>query len=63
LEAKSLGSTGRRPSKLQDLRMGEGYVSAILGAIANAIYDAVGVRLFSTPFTAEKILRGLGKIK
>ena len=43
--------------------VGEGYVSAILGAIANAIYDAVGVRLFSTPFTAEKILRGLGKIK
>ena len=43
--------------------VGEGYVSAILGAIANAIYDAVGVRLFSTPFSAEKILRGLGKIK
>ena len=43
--------------------VGEGYVSAILGAIANALYDAVGVRLFSTPFTAEKILRGLGKIK
>jgi len=43
--------------------VGEGYVSAILGAIANAIYDAVGVRLFSTPFTAERILRGLGKIK
>ncbi len=43
--------------------VGEGYVSAILGAIANAIYDAVGVRLFTTPFTPEKILRGLGKIK
>jgi CO/xanthine dehydrogenase Mo-binding subunit len=43
--------------------VGEGYVSAILAAIANAIYDAVGVRLFSTPFTPEKILRGLGKIK
>ncbi len=42
--------------------VGEGYVSAILAAIANAIYDAVGVRLFSTPFTPEKILRGLGKI-
>jgi len=42
--------------------VGEGYVSAILGAIANAIYNAVGVRLFSTPFTPEKILRGLGKI-
>lgn len=43
--------------------VGEGYVSAILAAIANAIYDAVGVRLFSTPFTPEKILKGLKKIK
>ncbi|MFH1243618.1 MAG: molybdopterin cofactor-binding domain-containing protein [Pseudomonadota bacterium] len=43
--------------------VGEGYVSAILAAIANAIYDAVGIRLYSTPFTPEKILRGLGKIK
>ncbi|MCP4576828.1 MAG: molybdopterin-dependent oxidoreductase [Deltaproteobacteria bacterium] len=43
--------------------VGEGYVSAILAAIANAIYDAVGVRFFSTPFTPEKILKGLGKIK
>jgi CO/xanthine dehydrogenase Mo-binding subunit len=43
--------------------VGEGYVSAILAAIANAIYDAIGVRLFSTPFTPEKILKGLGKIK
>jgi CO/xanthine dehydrogenase Mo-binding subunit len=43
--------------------VGEGYVSAILAAIANAIYNAVGVRLYSTPFTAEKILKGLGKIK
>jgi CO/xanthine dehydrogenase Mo-binding subunit len=43
--------------------VGEGYVSAILAAIANAIYDAVGVRLYSTPFTPEKILRGLGKIR
>ena len=42
--------------------VGEGYVSAILAAIANAIYDAVGVRLHSTPFTPEKILRGLGRI-
>lgn len=43
--------------------VGEGYVSGILAAIANAVYDAVGVRLYSTPFTPEKILRGLGKIK
>ncbi len=43
--------------------VGEGLVSAILAAIANAIYDAVSVRLHSTPFSPEKILRGLGKIK
>jgi CO/xanthine dehydrogenase Mo-binding subunit len=43
--------------------VGEGLVSAILAAIANAVYNAVGVRLDSTPFTPEKILRGLGKIK
>jgi nicotinate dehydrogenase medium molybdopterin subunit len=42
--------------------VGEGYVSAILAAIGNAIYDAVGVRLHDTPFTPEKILRGMGKI-
>ena len=28
-------------------------------AIANAIYDAVGVRLFSPPFTPEKVLAAL----
>ena len=42
--------------------VGEGLVSGMLAAIANAIYDAVGVRLYATPFTPEKILRGLGKI-
>ena len=42
--------------------VGEGYVSAILAAIANAIYDATGVRLHSTPFTPEKILKGLKEL-
>jgi CO/xanthine dehydrogenase Mo-binding subunit len=28
-------------------------------AIANAVYDAVGVRLFEPPFTAEKVLRAI----
>ena len=50
-----------RPYRTKEV--GEGYVSAMLAAIANAVYDAVGVRLYSTPFTPEKILRGLGKIK
>ena len=31
-------------------------------AIANAIYDAVGVRLTSLPFTPERILEALGKL-
>jgi CO/xanthine dehydrogenase Mo-binding subunit len=52
-----------RDAPYRTKEVGEGYVSALLAAIANAIYDAVGVRLFETPFTPEKILRGLGKIK
>jgi CO/xanthine dehydrogenase Mo-binding subunit len=39
--------------------VGEGLVSGILAATANAIYDATGVRLHSTPFTPEKIVQGL----
>jgi CO/xanthine dehydrogenase Mo-binding subunit len=43
--------------------VGEGYVSAILAAIANAVYDAVGVRLHETPFTPERILKALEEKK
>lgn len=50
-----------RPYRTKEV--GEGLVSGLLGAIANAIYDATGVRLYSTPFSSEKILHGLGKIK
>ena len=32
-------------------------------AIANAIHDACGIWIRTWPFTAEKVLRGLGKIK
>jgi CO/xanthine dehydrogenase Mo-binding subunit len=53
----------KRDAPYRTKEVGEGYVSGILSAIANAIYDAVGVRLHSTPFTPEKILRALGKIK
>jgi 4-hydroxybenzoyl-CoA reductase subunit alpha len=49
-----------RPYRTKEV--GEGYVSGILAAIANAVYDAVGLRLFSTPFTPEKILKGLGAL-
>jgi 4-hydroxybenzoyl-CoA reductase subunit alpha len=37
----------------------EGSLAATIPAIANAIYDAVGVRLHESPFTAERVLAGL----
>jgi len=52
----------RRDGPYRTKEVGEGYVSAILAAIANAIYDAVGIRLCETPFSPEKILKALGKI-
>ena len=39
--------------------VGEGLVSAMLAAIANAVYDATGLRMYSTPFSPEKVLKGL----
>jgi 4-hydroxybenzoyl-CoA reductase subunit alpha len=39
--------------------IGEGSLVPVLGAIANAIYDACGVRVTELPITPEKILRGL----
>jgi 4-hydroxybenzoyl-CoA reductase subunit alpha len=38
---------------------GEGSLAATIPAIANAIYDAVGVRINSAPFTPEKILEAI----
>ncbi len=38
---------------------GEGSLAATIPAIANAIYDAVGVRILSTPITPEKVLEAL----
>src|SRR4029079_14655797 len=38
---------------------GEGSLAAVIPAVANAIYDAVGVRLTEPPFTPEKILKAL----
>jgi 4-hydroxybenzoyl-CoA reductase alpha subunit len=43
--------------------IGEGSLLPALGAIANAIYDACGVRVTELPITPEKILRGLGKLQ
>ena len=41
---------------------GEGPLNPVVPAIANAVYDAIGVRIDETPITPEKILRALGKL-
>jgi 4-hydroxybenzoyl-CoA reductase subunit alpha len=41
----------------------EGSLAATIPAIANAIYDAVGVRLRETPFTPERVLAALRQMK
>ncbi|MBG0791343.1 MAG: xanthine dehydrogenase family protein molybdopterin-binding subunit [Desulfovibrionaceae bacterium] len=42
---------------------GEGAACPTLAAFSNAIYNAIGVRIIETPYTPERILRGLGKIE
>lgn len=42
---------------------GEGPLHGAIPAIANAIYDAVGIRLFSLPFSPQKILAALKEKK
>ena len=41
--------------------IGEPGVAPVIGAVANAVYDAVGARMFRAPFTPERILAALGK--
>ncbi len=43
--------------------IGEGCLLPVPGAIANAIYDACGVRVTELPITPEKILQGLKRIR
>ncbi len=38
---------------------GEGSLAAVIPAVANAVYDAVGVRITDLPLTPEKILKAL----
>lgn len=38
---------------------GEGSLASVIPAVANAIYDAIGVRINSLPITPEKILNAL----
>jgi len=43
--------------------VGEGATLPVLGAIANAIADAIGVRIFDLPITPEKILDAIKRKK
>jgi 4-hydroxybenzoyl-CoA reductase subunit alpha len=43
--------------------VGEGATLPVLGAIANAIFDATGVRVTELPITPEKVLAGIRKGK
>ncbi|MSQ13791.1 MAG: xanthine dehydrogenase family protein molybdopterin-binding subunit [Dehalococcoidia bacterium] len=47
------------PAPYQGKAIGEHTVSAIVAAVANAVRDAVGVRVTSLPITAEKVYEGL----
>jgi 4-hydroxybenzoyl-CoA reductase alpha subunit len=38
---------------------GEGPLVATLPAVANALYDAIGVRLYDLPITPDKVVRGM----
>ncbi len=43
--------------------VGEGALAGMLAAVANAVYDATGVRVTSLPITPDKILEGLGRTR
>ncbi len=40
---------------------GEGPLSPVIPAIANAVYDAIGIRFDATPLTSERIMKALDK--
>jgi xanthine dehydrogenase molybdenum-binding subunit len=42
--------------------IGEMQMNPVGGAIANAVYNAVGVRMYEIPITPERLLKALGKI-
>ena len=53
-------SVGRGP--YNSMSIGETPIITVAPAIANAIYDAVGVRIMSLPMTAEKVFAGVKKL-
>ena len=54
-----LGQEEVRPAPFQGKAIGESNITPIAAAIANAVYDAVGVRLDDLPITTEKVYHKL----
>ena len=44
------------------LGVGEGVMGPAPAAIANAVYDAVGIRLRTIPFTPERVIAALAEL-
>jgi CO/xanthine dehydrogenase Mo-binding subunit len=47
------------PAPFHSKAIGESSITPIAAAISNAVYDAVGVRFYTLPITAEKVYRAL----
>jgi CO/xanthine dehydrogenase Mo-binding subunit len=52
-------ASGPAPAPYQSKGIGESSNTPVAAAIANAVYDAVGVRILDLPLTAEKVFAAL----
>jgi CO/xanthine dehydrogenase Mo-binding subunit len=58
-EAPDVAEEALGPLPFQSKSIGENSITPITGAIANALHDAVGLRITDLPITAEKIVHAL----
>ena len=58
-QAVNTAETHANTARVGAKEAGEGPLHSIIPAIANAIYDAIGVRIDALPFGPDKILRAL----
>ncbi|NIO12221.1 MAG: molybdopterin-dependent oxidoreductase, partial [Deltaproteobacteria bacterium] len=59
----SLVDGGGGPGPFETKAVAEAGIGIVAPAIANAVYDATGVRIMGLPITAQKVFKDLGKIK
>lgn len=60
--ATSIVENGDGPGPFGSKGLAQTSIGCVTPALCNAIYDALGVRVFDAPFTPEKILRALGTL-